>query len=48
MNDIIEILKEQKDALEDYNTSKFNEDDLWFLSEAIFNLEECIIELEKL
>ena len=48
MNDIIEILKKQRDALENFNSSNFDEYDLWFLSEAIFNLDECICELEKL
>ena len=48
MNNIIEILKEQKDDLEDYNTSKFTEGMLRVLSDAIYLLEDCIVELEKL
>lgn len=48
MKDIIETLKEQKDDLENFNSSKFNEDKVRLLSDAIFSLDECICELEKL
>jgi hypothetical protein len=48
MKDIIETLKEQKDDLENFNSSNFNEDKVRLLSDAIFSLDECICELEKL
>lgn len=48
MEDIIEVLKKQKDDLENFNSSNFNSDKIRILSDAIFSLDECICELEKL